>query len=298
MLTSSLPKESIKKKWIDLHGSAKGFDVWFKNADHAYGKNATEARQKFAMWEYSQLGRGQHWESLRDNLSDRITKANKIAEGYINNVLPSIYARNNNAIAELATESAIDQGIVGIRFDLVDERTVKNLMTSSSEVKPYKPVKISLDKDTRYSKNKLQNALLQGILQGDAIDKIANRFEDAVGMSRNSAIRNARTACTGAQNAGKQDRFEDLQSKGCSITKVWDAANDSRTREEHRDADGQEVDVNDYFDVGGEELMYPADPSGSGWNIYNCRCAMHTGKIKFHSILTEAQRRKANFKVY
>jgi hypothetical protein len=55
-------------------------------------------------------------------------------------------------------------------------------------------------------------------------------------------------------------------------TVTWNAVGDDRTREEHADADGQEVALNEAFIVGGEPLMYPGDPSGSDWNTINCRC--------------------------
>ena len=56
------------------------------------------------------------------------------------------------------------------------------------------------------------------------------------------------------------------------ITHTWNAVGDDRTRPEHLDADGQEVPLEDPFDVGGESLMYPGDSAGSDWNIINCRC--------------------------
>ena len=41
-------------------------------------------------------------------------------------------------------------------------------------------------------------------------------------------------------------------------------------------ADGKRVGVDEAFTVGGEKLMFPGDRShgASGWNIYNCRCAV------------------------
>lgn len=297
MLTSSLSEQDVKDRWVRLYGSTNGFDVWYKTANKAYGKTAIEATAAFQRWEIAQLGRGEHWEALRDQMALRITQSNMIARDYINDVLPTIYTRNNNYIANIARQSAMQQGQTGISFELVDENTVRRLMMSSSEVRPYKPVKISLEKDTNYSKNKLQNALLQGILQGDSIDHIADKFQDAVGMSRASAIKNARTAVTGAQSAGKQDRYSDLADMGCKITKIWVATDDGRTRPEHADADGQEVPYDEYFDVGGEELLYPGDDNGSGWNIYNCRCTMKTGKIVFKSNLDDDTRQKANIRI-
>jgi hypothetical protein len=57
-----------------------------------------------------------------------------------------------------------------------------------------------------------------------------------------------------------------------SSTRTWNAMDDDRTRDAHADADGQEVGVDEAFDVGGEELMYPGDPAGSDENTLNCRC--------------------------
>lgn len=91
-------------------------------------------------------------------------------------------------------------------------------------------------------------------------------------MERTSAIRAARTACTNAMNAGRQMQFEKAQSMGIRVKKRWRCVRDARTRDEHAEADGQIREINEPYEVGGEEMMFPADNSGSGWNIYNCRC--------------------------
>lgn len=55
-------------------------------------------------------------------------------------------------------------------------------------------------------------------------------------------------------------------------TKTWVAILDSTTREDHADADGQEVAADEPFSVGGEELDYPGDAGGSPEQTINCRC--------------------------
>ncbi len=57
--------------------------------------------------------------------------------------------------------------------------------------------------------------------------------------------------------------------------KVWITMLDDHTREAHAEADAQEVDVNDPFEVDGEELMIPGDDSlgASEGNLINCRCS-------------------------
>lgn len=297
MLTTSLTKDEVETKWVDLYGSNAGFERWYKGADHAYGQTKTEAENKFKLWEMAQLGRGQHWYDMRDQMAERLSLTNLIASGYINNKLPDIYIANSNGMAEIARESAMSQGVMGVRFDLVDEYVVRNLMMESSPVRPYKPVNISLDESNSWSKNKLQNALLQGVLQGDSITHIADRFQAVTNMNRTAAIRNARTATTYAQNKAKQDRLMDLKKQGCSVTKKWKATADERTRPEHWEAHLQEVDVDQPFEVGGELLMEPGDPSASGWNKYNCRCRMSKGKIKFKSILSDKDRERAGIRI-
>jgi len=56
-------------------------------------------------------------------------------------------------------------------------------------------------------------------------------------------------------------------------TKTWVTQGDSRVRDDHIQADGQVVGLNDSFIVGGESLMYPGDPSGSPAQTANCRCS-------------------------
>lgn len=266
--------------------------------------NGKYTDDQWIAYKISQLGRGAQWEDLKDQMTERLAQASLITQDYVNGKLPAIYTKNSNAVAKIAQDSAMDQGITGIRFDLVDEYAVKRLMEGSREVRPYKPIVIDLPKVNRYNYTKLQNALLQGILQGDSIDHLADRFMKVSNMNRASAIRNARTACTGAQNAGKQDRYEDLASKGCDVYKMWIATSDERTREEHMDAWNEYGDENgmipydEPFEVGGEELMFPCDLSlgASGWNVYNCRCTMRS-KFKFKSILSDELRESANIRL-
>ncbi len=60
------------------------------------------------------------------------------------------------------------------------------------------------------------------------------------------------------------------------IGKNWNAILDERTRAAHIEADltysQNPIPVDDFFLVGGENLKFPRDPSGSAGNIINCRC--------------------------
>lgn len=62
------------------------------------------------------------------------------------------------------------------------------------------------------------------------------------------------------------------QHEQVRLLKRWDSKDDSAVRPAHRRADGQIRPVSQPFIVGGEALMAPGDPSGSPWNVINCRC--------------------------
>ena len=59
--------------------------------------------------------------------------------------------------------------------------------------------------------------------------------------------------------------------------KTWIAILDSKTRESHAVADGQTIEIDEDFIVGGEQLEYPRDTKGSAENIINCRCLVEYG---------------------
>ena len=81
----------------------------------------------------------------------------------------------------------------------------------------------------------------------------------------------ARTEVVGASNVGA---LEGAKSLGQPMQKIWIATRDNRTRDAHAAAEGLTVELSDRFDVGGELLDCPGDPSGSPENVINCRCAV------------------------
>lgn len=264
----------------------------------AHGNVVTDEKA-WNKWVAAQEGRANYYFELRNGIAERLTKTNVIASDYINDRLPAAYSRASNEIAGLAKKAAMEQGVIGVRFDMTDESTLKAIMQDKDEALPYKPTKIDIPKDERWNSEKVQNVLYQGVLMGDDYSKLADRLQSVTNMNRSSAIRNARAAVTRARGAGRQDRMENLAEQGCITTKIWDDVHDSipPERPEHWAASGQEVPYDEPFIVGGEELMYPGDPAGSGWNIYNCRCREKAGKFIFRSVLDDETRRKANIRV-
>lgn len=169
--------------------------------------------------------------------------------------------------------------LFSISWTLYDHDTVERIIRDNPDLLPLPEVNIPLDR--RWNKEHVNNDVLQGILQGDSIPKIAQRLENILGMDHNAAVRSARTATTAAECAGRLDTYKYAESLGIKLQKQWLATLDDRTRHAHRQLDGQTVDIGKNFEIDGYELEYPGDPKAPGYLIYNCRCTTITVD-KFH----------------
>jgi len=127
---------------------------------------------------------------------------------------------------------------------------------------------------TETTREQLRAAIIDAVQQGQDIDRIAQAIDDAVYLEpiierRSETI--ARTETIRASNLGS---LEGARQSGLPLRKEWIATRDGRERDGHAAADGQIVDLDEPFIVGGEQLMYPADPAGSAGNVINCRCTL------------------------
>lgn len=166
----------------------------------------------------------------------------------------------------------------GITFNLLDVHTVDRLVKNGDIRLPRKG--LDAPKDERWNTKQMSSKLLQGILNGSSIPEIAQSLMEVIGNNKVSAVRNARTMVTGAENAGRLGSYQDLAEKGVVQKKVWLATHDERVRESHIEIDGEERDPDKAFSNG---LMYPGDtdPSVDPSEVWNCRCSMKDHIIGF-----------------
>lgn len=236
------------------------------------GKEWTE--EDYKQWRLNQIGRGKRFEALRDEIAERMTEANEVAISYINDETPSIYSLNRNYAAY-----TIEQICGNVEFTLWDESTVRRLLVEEPDLMPNYPeakaVKRGIDLD--YGKKQILASVTSGILQGKSVGKIASDLQNRIAeMNRTSAVRAARTAVTGAENAGRMDSYKAASDMGIKVRKRWVATKDGRTRHAHRRLDGQTVDWNESFVSELGKIRYPGDPRAKPANVYNCRCSLHT----------------------
>lgn len=234
--------------------------------------------QEFTQWLRRHIMIGKQWQSTRDTLAEDMHNASSIARKIIKGGLPDVYALNHNFAAY-----SIEKG-AGIRtsFSLYDRHTVERLLRDNPKLLPDPSPgsktwqKIMKNKDLRWNRKQIDSAILQSILQGESIPKMARRLEGVTEANYKNAVRNARTACTAAENSGRLDCYKEAEEMGIEQEKTWEATLDSRTRHEHRMLHGQTVPIDEPFEVDGYQIMYPGDPDADDEMVYNCRCTMTT----------------------
>lgn len=131
--------------------------------------------------------------------------------------------------------------------------------------KPMKFGKLITDTTLQYLRDELKEGLSNGESLGEIGDRIASVFDEARGF-RTETI--ARTEVGSALNFGRNG---EMSAQGVE-KKQW-VAIFSNTRDDHADAHGQTVGIDEKFSVGDDELDYPQDPSGSPENVINCQCS-------------------------
>ena len=286
-----------------LIGEARKAGVTLENMWYwkKYQSGELTAKDFFDRWYVTQINREQFWKDFRAEMAQRVTNANLEAVAYINGQTPRFYARASNEVAEIVKKSAMEKGVTGIRFDMVNEYKVKAILKQGGKL-PYKKLNINIPKDVKFYESKVQTILLRGVVGGKSKEEIAKDFAQALHVGQSGALRMAKFAITNAIETGKQDRAEHLASMGAYTAKYWVNVGDDRVRHAHVEAGNRYTEKSPIFwdspfIVGGEELMYPGDPNGSPWNIENCRCRREICDIFFASNLTPEQKTKAGIKI-
>lgn len=123
------------------------------------------------------------------------------------------------------------------------------------------------DEDGNVTTNPGEDVVAQDIMEA---------MGDGASIGRARTI--ARTETHGASQYASDAAAQGIaDATGLALSKEWVSTNDDRTRDSHRDANGQTVAMDEPFileDAEGnkDELMYPGDPDGSAAEVINCRC--------------------------
>lgn len=258
----------------DIQKKADEYFDKFKKADEEKRKLVKQGKltdEEYKTWRQNKIMYGKRFTAMKEDVAKQLLNVNQTATAYINGELPEVYTLNYNALAE-----SVD-GLGGYSFTLTDPDTIKHLATTDKNLLPFR--ELDPAKDIPWNMKKINGQVLQGIVQGESVQKISKRIMNVQEMNKDAAIRSARTIVTGAENKGRMDSYKRAEADGIVLEKEWIATSDSRTRDWHEELDGQTRPIDEPFENAIGKIMFPGDPSADGANVYNCRCTL-VSKVK------------------
>lgn len=224
-------------------------------------------------WRSTHILRTQRYQATIDSLTDVLVNADISAMALVDGNLPYVLAQSYNFTQFVGNIIAENTGLNVGTFQIYNTRTVQALIRDNPNLLPT----VDIPLDQQWNRTQINRAVTQGILHGDSMDRIAERFQHVAQMDDNSAIRNARTAVTAAENMGRNESYNFIRSQGIEMVKEWSATLDDRTRDTHVLLNGTRPNEDGFFGDGILDVLmeYPADPRGEPQERYNCRCRLN-----------------------
>ncbi len=250
----------------------------FENLDKKMKQKVEEGKlseDEYQKWRKAEILSGEHWDNLLSQITGELYKTNKTASEYVAGKSVKIFSENYNLVKD---EIPKNLPVKGYTFELVNEETVRQLATAGELMLP-PPNPPDKYKDNKWNAKQVHAEVLQGIIQGNSMDDIAKRLYKTVDKNHSSAIRNARTMVTAAENSGRQAGFDKAEKDGIIFKKEWIATvGDGRTRETHLAINGELVDNEATFSNG---CRFPGDWTADPSEVYNCRCTLGSRFVGF-----------------
>lgn len=204
----------------------------------------------------------------------------KALKKQIEGILDQLHNNNFTTISEYLTK-CYEEGWIGTLYDLqnqgiplifpIDQEQVINAIQLNTKLS--KNLYDSLGVDIKDLKQTIRSEVSRGISQSYSYEQMATLIKRASGNSYANSVRIARTEGHRITNEATYNAQMKAKSKGAQIMKQWDATLDMKTRPEHQELDGQLVEVDKPFSVGGYDAMYPGNFGIASLDI-NCRCCV------------------------
>lgn len=246
---------------------------------NAYRKALSEVEDKIKRYLSKQ--------SLTSNDIFVIDSLNKLK-----NDITSIIAELNNEVNTITKDNIISTYIYNFNTNLnaikkyiidftftrtIDEKSVLDIMTRQYNFKTINTF------NNAELMSKIKTELSNAVIVGKSINDTSNSIKQVFNISKNKAVRIARTELHRSANVSRLESFNTVSDvleetknenfKKLIAVKVWHSVNDSRTREDHAEMDNVEANENGIFVLpDGTECESPGT-TGLPEHDINCRCS-------------------------
>lgn len=256
-------KKEYSKKFFDLKHKIKEF-----MGELPVDKDLTPIER------YTQAQKYNRIEKIEEEFAREINVVNKKAVSMVNTTMKEVYKTNyKGGINELAVLLAIT---IPNKYEKLPEQKEIN-KEIEEEISPFDTLALNDAKDIDLLRRDVIRQFTTSIMNGEDANKLIKRLQKTTELKLSDITRIARTETTRIENLGRLDAYEVAKKMGYTVYKKWVAVSDGKTRHTHKLADGQMVEIDEDFVVGGERLKCPGDKNGSAGNVINCRCTMIAG---------------------
>lgn len=208
--------------------------------------------------------------SVIDELEAGLSKAGINAERYVSGRLVEAAAISRRVAAwQIDNMSGVEVSrMIGHNFATI-AATARTSYHGKYDLKAWQGVA-----DRAQARKTIKLAITRGVLTGEHPSKIAHRIEglftgDEPLSPYKRSVRIAQTEAHRVLAQAAEELMQDAADAGAREFKRWDATLDSKTRESHRDLDGQLRRPGESFAPG----IYKPGDGGPAESI-NCRCAL------------------------
>ena len=201
----------------------------------------------------------------RSNLTDELFP---IMDEHYRRCFVAVFKMNNEAYELSKKQENIE--IVGRQVDI--ERFIAGYFATRQ---------LFLSNVSNRIARQIDRIIRQGRLDDKTLAEIARDVSTAIaGISTSRAALIARTETHSAISAANHLYYGQVQQDyDIKMMKTWVSTADARTRREHRNANGQTVEMSEPFilahpKLGSVRMQHVADPAGGAYHSVNCRCVI------------------------
>ena len=253
-----------------------------------YNKALNDINQKIKQFESDIDFLDQALESTMDDAAREILLSQKRSrvyqkqfqealQGQINGILEKMHSDNYSTI-EGYLKNTYEDAYLGSMYDLANQGipviTPINQAAATKAILTDSKISTSLydalGVDVGNLKKTIAQTVSRGIVSALPYQEIANQISRISQAPLHRAMTITRTEGHRIQQQATENQSRDAMDHGADLVKKWDAYLDHKTRESHRNVDGEIREMDEPFSNG---LMYPGDPNGSAGEVINCRCA-------------------------
>lgn len=132
-----------------------------------------------------------------------------------------------------------------------------------------------LEKNRNEIEWKIRETVTKGVAEGTTYGRLSNDLKKVLDNDKVKAHRIVRTEVHRVSEEGKQASRLHAHKLGILQNKKWASMKDERTRTSHEQLDGQEVPLDEPFEIRGLQAMQPGG-FGVAKEDINCRCITTT----------------------